>query len=49
MRDNGELPGLQQLNWELLDGSHHFHMEEQACAIAERLVRFWRGPDVSSP
>lgn len=49
MRDNGELPGLQKLHWELLGGSHHFHMEEEADTIAERLVRFWRGLDVSNP
>jgi pimeloyl-ACP methyl ester carboxylesterase len=29
------------LPWRLLDGSHHFHMEEQADLLAEDIQEFW--------
>jgi pimeloyl-ACP methyl ester carboxylesterase len=29
------------LPWRLLDGSHHFHMEEQADLLAEEILAFW--------
>lgn len=49
MRASGELDQLTGLQWSLLGGSHHFHLEEEAAAIAERISGFWRDPDKRVP
>jgi pimeloyl-ACP methyl ester carboxylesterase len=44
MQSSGELDGLGNLRWEMLPGSHHFHLEENAAArIAEKITAFWDG------
>lgn len=42
MAQSGELDRLRGIPWELLPGSHHFHMEAQAPLIADRIHRFWQ-------
>jgi pimeloyl-ACP methyl ester carboxylesterase len=39
---NGGLERLAGIGWELLPGSHHFHMEDEAPLIAEKIHRFWQ-------
>jgi len=45
MRDEAERERLQGLRWEMLDGSHHFHLEDAALPIAEKINDFWRALD----
>ena len=44
-RDLGDGAQFEGLRWELLSGSHHFHMEEEAALIAAKIARFWRDLD----
>jgi pimeloyl-ACP methyl ester carboxylesterase len=40
MRSNGDLEKL-PLDWQFVPGSHHFHLEDEAALIAERINAFW--------
>lgn len=43
LKAHGELDRwLRELNSEMLPGRHHFHMEEQAVDLAEKINVFWR-------
>lgn len=43
LKAHGELERwARELNSEMLPGRHHFHMEEQATALAARINAFWR-------
>lgn len=43
LRAHGELDRwLRELKSEMLPGRHHFHMEEQASQLAEKINAFWR-------
>lgn len=41
LREEGGLEQLQSIAHDLLPGGHHFHLEEAAPAIADRITAFW--------
>lgn len=44
LKEHGELEHWAQLlNFEMLSGRHHFHMEEPAMELAEKINAFWFG------
>jgi pimeloyl-ACP methyl ester carboxylesterase len=42
LRRGGGLRDLEGMNWAMLPGSHHFHMEDAAAEIAAKINEFWR-------
>jgi pimeloyl-ACP methyl ester carboxylesterase len=48
MRGSGELAALRGIRWEMLPGSHHFHLEQAAPLIAAKIGAFWCGLDAGA-